>query len=67
MNILLDEFVIIPNHIHGIIQMGENEYNIYNEKDNVDCRRDAMHGVSISYTDEGLFQNGKNRIHKRDI
>ena len=27
MNLTLDEFVIIPNHFHGIICIGENEYN----------------------------------------
>lgn len=36
MNIELDAFCVMPNHFHGIIIIGENEYN----------RRDAMHGVS---------------------
>jgi REP element-mobilizing transposase RayT len=37
MNLKLDEFVVMPNHIHGIIYIGKNEYN---------CpRRDAMLGV----------------------
>lgn len=27
MNLLLDEFVVMPNHFHGIIIIGENEYN----------------------------------------
>ena len=65
MNILLDEFVIMPNHIHGIIQIGENEYNGYNIKDNVNCRgrsRDVMHGVSTSCKDEWLYQNGNNKF-----
>ena len=35
MNLLLDEFVIMPNHFHAILIIGENEYN-----------RDAMHRVS---------------------
>jgi len=38
MNVTLGEFVIMPNHIHCIIIIGENEYNKH-------CR-DAMHGVS---------------------
>ncbi|MBO9683216.1 MAG: hypothetical protein J7502_11205 [Flavisolibacter sp.] len=34
MNLELGEFIVMPNHIHGIILIGKNEYN----------RRDAMHG-----------------------
>ena len=41
MNLELGEFVVMPNHIHGIICIGENEYN-----DERHHRRDAMHGVS---------------------
>lgn len=37
MNLELGEFVVMPNHIHGIITIGDNIYNR--------CR-DAMHGVS---------------------
>jgi putative transposase len=40
MNLELGEFVVMPNHIHGIILIGENEYN---RDERV---RDAMHGVS---------------------
>jgi len=38
MNVKLGEYVIMPNHIHCIIIIGENEYN---------CR-DAMHCVSTN-------------------
>ena len=38
MNIELDAFCVMPNHFHGIIIIGENEYN----------RRDAMHRVSTT-------------------
>ena len=41
MNLVLDEFVVMPNHFHGIIIIGKNEYN---------NRRDAMHGVSTPTT-----------------
>ncbi len=41
MNLQLGEFVVIPNHFHAIIIIGENEYN----KSNV-SGRDAMHCVS---------------------
>jgi len=36
MNLTLDEYMVMPNHFHGIIFIGDNEYN----------RRDAMHCVS---------------------
>jgi REP element-mobilizing transposase RayT len=42
MNVTLGEFVIMPNHIHCIIIIGENKYN--------NNRRDAMHGVSTINT-----------------
>ncbi len=34
MNLKLDKFVIMPNHFHGIIQIGKNKFNTYN---NCDC------------------------------
>jgi REP element-mobilizing transposase RayT len=42
MNLELLEFVVMPDHFHGIIVIGENKYN----NDNV--TRDAMHRVSTS-------------------
>lgn len=38
MNLELGEFVVMPNHFHGIMIIGENEFN---------CR-DAMHRVSTA-------------------
>jgi putative transposase len=43
MNMDLDEFVVMPNHFHGIIGIGENKFNTGGMDNN--CR-DAMHGVS---------------------
>jgi putative transposase len=40
MNLELGEFVVMPNHFHGIMMIGENEFN------RVDGGRDAMHRVS---------------------
>jgi putative transposase len=37
MNIELDSFVVMPNHFHGILIIGENEFN---------SGKDAVHGVS---------------------
>ena len=39
MNLLMDEYVVMPNHFHGIIIIGKNQYN---------DRRDAMHCVSTN-------------------
>ncbi len=40
MNLELGECVVMPNHFHGIIMIGENKFNV--------TRRDAMHGVSTN-------------------
>ncbi len=42
MNLSLGEFVVMPNHFHGILIIGENEYNLQRNAQ----RRDAMHCVS---------------------
>ena len=46
MNLLIDKFVIMPNHVHCIVIIGDNQYNT--------CRRDAMHCVS---TDLSKYKN----------
>ena len=28
MNLIMDEFIVMPNHVHGIVVIGENEYNV---------------------------------------
>lgn len=38
MNLLLEEFIVMPNHFHGIIVIGANAFN---QKDS----KDAMHRV----------------------
>jgi len=48
MNLKLGEFVVMPNHFHGIIQIGKNQYNTSNNG------RDAMHCVS---TKKKEYQN----------
>jgi putative transposase len=47
MNLKLGEFVVMPDHLHGIIIIGENPYN---------TGRDAMHCVSTA------FHNGQNQF-----
>ncbi|MEA3485852.1 MAG: transposase [Candidatus Aerophobetes bacterium] len=46
MNLELDTFVVMPNHFHGIIGIGKNEYNMQRGSE----RRDAMHRVSTTTT-----------------
>ncbi len=46
MNLQLDVFVVMPNHFHGILIIGENKYNIKNGTERWTQCRDAMHGVS---------------------
>ena len=78
MNLQLHEFVVMPNHIHGIIEIGDNDYN--NGNRNRDDGRDAMLGVSHTEdnfdvtknigNDEGFVRDGeeKHRIFtKSDI
>ena len=47
MNLDMECFVIMPNHIHGIVVIGKNEYNSGAD----DYCRDAMHGVSTENND----------------
>jgi len=44
MNLFMGEFVIMPNHFHGIIGIGENKYN---SKEGL-SGKDAMLCVSIT-------------------
>jgi REP element-mobilizing transposase RayT len=60
MNLILNEFVIMPNHFHGIIGIGKNQYNNstgINKPNYVDTRRDAMHCVSTSIHHEQMGMN----------
>ncbi len=50
MNLALGEFIVMPNHIHGMVIIGANKYNTrgtHGMHDTHDMpRRDAMHRVS---------------------
>lgn len=46
MKLELGEFVVMPNHFHAIIIIGENEYN--SPQNDNSHRRDAMHCVSAT-------------------
>jgi REP element-mobilizing transposase RayT len=62
MNLKLDEFVVMPNHFHAIIWIGENEFNA-----NGNDGRDAMRGVSTPHitsdiTSDKSPNNSKNKF-----
>lgn len=59
MNLRLGEFVVMPNHFHAIITIGENEFNTQRGDD----RRDAMHCVSADQTDQTDQTNQTNQTH----
>ncbi len=62
MNLELDEFVIMPNHFHGIIQIGNNKFNKFDDQ-NIIHRRDTTHRVSTTdKTNEQPLQTGKNKF-----
>lgn len=61
MNLSMGEFVVMPNHFHAIIGIGENIYN--NGNDNID--RDAMHCVSTSDKDaKHRVSTDKDAMHR---
>lgn len=47
MNLILGEFVVMPNHFHGIIIIGKNKFNTQCGGDG-DDRRGAMHCASTT-------------------
>ena len=63
MNLELGEFVVMPNHFHGIIFIGNNEFNGKDAMHGVSTMhvRDAMHRAStdntIKKTDNGIYKN----------
>ena len=59
MNLELGEFVIMPNHFHGIIIIGENEFNTQ-RGGNDDERRDALQCVSTTETANEFGPQSKN-------
>lgn len=62
MNLELGEFVVMPNHIHGIIMIGENEYNTPMDTSLDTLRRDAMHCVSTTDISNATTTKYKNQF-----
>ena len=57
MNLELGEFVVMPNHFHAIVIIGDNAYNTECGGDDRDRRRDAMHRVSTTVNQFGPQSN----------
>ena len=61
------EFVVMPNHIHGIIIIGENQYNsddlvrALGIDEDTNARRDVMHHVSTNNPNR-VSTNNPNRV-----
>jgi hypothetical protein len=60
MNITLDEFVVMPDHFHAIIIIGENQYNT-NYDIGTDCGA-TMHGGSTGGSTDGSSGDSTNPI-----
>ena len=61
MNITLDEFIIMPDHFHAIIVIGENQYNQNKFRGNYHGRH-AMHGVSTMTKNRGNCCNAMHDV-----
>ena len=59
MNLILDEFVVMPNHFHGIIFIGENQYNTSTRRDALQCVS-AIHSVRAESGDNKFGAQSKN-------
>jgi REP element-mobilizing transposase RayT len=67
MNLELAEYIVMPNHFHCIIVIGENQYNtaVYNTDRELEpsypntAHLDAMHRVP---TDQNINNNSKNKF-----
>lgn len=55
MNLELGEYVVMPNHFHGIIIIGENEFNTQRSGDGDERCRDAMPCVSTGNEPQNKF------------
>ena len=57
MKLELGAFVVMPNHLHGIVIIGDNEFNTK--------RRDAMHCVSTTDCNrtDGMHGNRRDAMH----
>ncbi|OYT10347.1 MAG: hypothetical protein B6I18_09645 [Bacteroidetes bacterium 4572_112] len=55
-NAILDEFILMPNHIHGIINLQNDEYNTYGNLSNVDGHTNTKDVACNASTNRELSQ-----------
>jgi REP element-mobilizing transposase RayT len=60
MNLELGAFIIMPNHFHGILIIGDNDFNKQTEKPTQNGGRDAMHQNGR----DAMHQNGRDAMHR---
>jgi REP element-mobilizing transposase RayT len=60
MNLELGAFIIMPNHFHGILIIGDNDFNKQTEKPTQNGGRDAMHQNGR----DAMHQNGRDAMHQ---
>lgn len=60
MNLWCGEYVIMPNHFHAIIGIGENDYNTKRNQQDAQRGRDAMHCVTTD--NQSNSQSPKNQF-----
>ena len=63
MHLELGEFIVMPNHFHAVIMIGENRYNTkMGDLDGCGCGGDAMHFVSTGNRYENSTIQPKNKF-----
>lgn len=66
MNIKLDEFIVMPNHIHGIIKIGDNQYNkrsaVINDEVETRCIASSQCITSPQETNTNAQSDTKNKF-----
>jgi REP element-mobilizing transposase RayT len=60
MNLELGAFIIMPNHFHGILIIGDNDFNNQTENQTQNNDRDAMHQNGR----DAMHQNGRDAMHQ---
>jgi REP-associated tyrosine transposase len=64
MNLRLDEFVVMPNHFHGIICIGKNQYNSCNDNANGKMVAGGNGTKDSDATDDGDTIRGRDARHR---
>ncbi|HEY8098434.1 MAG TPA: transposase [Methylobacter sp.] len=63
--VVLDHFVVMPNHIHGIINISRDAiYRVSNSAENTDAIKDAINRVSTDGRIGGITGNNNPMLHQ---